>query len=209
MRHPSVTLHILVNELCFLFSFRWSLVAVIHFHNDFIVMNYFFYSPCISFKLLHCRIEISFYILKFVCLYMYVFIFGKGFCVPWHMGGHQRTTRRNLFSPSTMWVLSPEAWAHLIWLDDQHLYFLRHLPGMKIEICFSSSIKFPALWSRTLLPSRWFPFNPVRWMKCLKALYYASWHVLLENSLISVQFLNCPLDNYWAMPNWLFHIVGI
>lgn len=133
-----------------------------------------FYSSCNSFKLLCCRIEISFYILKFICLCMYVcmYLWEGVLCVMAHGWTLKNNSQKSLF----FYHGSPETWAQIIRLDDQHLYFLRHLPGMKIEISFNSSMKFPALWLPTLLPSRLFPFNPIRWMTCLNVIYHASRH---------------------------------
>lgn len=178
MRHPSVKLQILVNELSLLFSFRWSLFAVIHFHNDFIVMNYLFILLVIhsNYFTVGLRSLFTFWSLfAYICMYLF---WGRGFVCH----GTWVDIREKLAEVCfllLLWVLSPEVWAHLIRLDDQHLYFRRHLPGMKIERCFSSSMKFPALWPHILLPSRWFPFNPIRWMKWLNALYHASRHFYL------------------------------
>lgn len=79
MRHPSVKLQILVNKLCVLFSFRWSLFAVIRFHNDFIVMNSLFILLVIhsNYCAAGLRSLFTFWSLfAYVCMYVFV---GRGF----------------------------------------------------------------------------------------------------------------------------------
>lgn len=121
MRHPSVKLQLLANELCFLFSFRCSLLAITHFHNDFIVMNSFLFI-LLGIHSNYCTAGLRSLFTFLLCLYMYIFFCGKGLRVPWYMGRPQRTICQSLFSPSTRGLNSGNQawWPALLLAETSH-----------------------------------------------------------------------------------------
>lgn len=148
MKHPSVKLQSSVSELCFLFSFRCSLFAIIHFHDDFIVM-YSLLSIFLGICSNHCTSGLrSLFPFYFVCFHMHIFLCGQRPYVPWHMGEAQRTTCRGLFSPSTMSAVSTglysghqARWSALLCLN-----------GLNIVMSFNSSMKSTPL----VIPTNFF-----------------------------------------------------